>query len=263
MADTPEAKAFRAAALHGCRDGRAIGAQLDNGAPPPEFACSLYPLYGWRAPKKGLWQWLLRNAHLADFLAAAKAKHANQDPPPAKASPRLWMQSAQAFFVVVVLPIIGLSSSVIEIYNYSGSFASAEEQADWDALKPGDCDGLRAFIAAHQDGAYRDKAQALLDARRSVSGEEWPSKALDHPLYLPHRAGGKAAMAAAAEQEGQRACTALLQGMEIRDLTVTISLLRQNCEPVDNAMLCDWRGTAHCKFKERVEIATEQCAAPQ
>lgn len=259
LADTVEARLFRDAALNACRQGRAIGALLGKVEPPEGFRCTLYNLAGWRLNPVGWRKLLIGDAFQRDIVQAARFKQANRDPAPPSAPRQLFLRQAAVLSSAIIVPLVGVASFTDVLLNFERRMAatpSSAEVAAWEALPSGDCAALRQFVRDFKQGAYRDKANALLSAVEKVERVEWRVISLDEEIYLPHAAGTRVSDAIA---EGQRRCEMLLQGTEARDLSVEVSQLRQSCEDVGGTKQCDWRGKATCSFEEPDTTITEVC----
>jgi hypothetical protein len=262
LADTPEAAAFRRFARDACMQGKAIGVLFEAVTPPGGFDCTLYSLTEWRAAPSGWRKWLIGDAYVRDIVAAARSKQANRDPAPPSAQRKLLFRQLAVIFSVIILPAIAVitaPSALLDYYDRIAAMPSAAEQQDWDALPPGDCKALKAFIHAYPNGAFRDTADALIGAARVSNRTEWGERLLDDEIYLPHVETTKADAARAAEAEGARRCAALVQGTGAKLTGSTTEQLRQNCEQIDGVQHCDWRGTVRCAIAEPHTVTTEFC----
>lgn len=265
LATTPSAEAFRAFAVESCARQRAIGVLIDPVGPPSGFACTCYDLTGWRARPTGWRKYLIGNAFLRDIVAAAKSKQSGRDPPPPSAPRKLMLRE-----LATLLPPILLLGGVFGFWNDFSSFfgldniASAAEDKAWDALPPGDCAALRSFIRQFDEGVYRDRAEARLQAAETRVETQWQPIEIPVELYLPHLAASDEAAArssaeASAQHESARRCEAIAQTSGLRLLDSRIAMLRQNCQTIAEKNLCDWRGESICLLEEPVEFETQIC----
>lgn len=259
LADTMEGRLFREAALDGCRQGRAIGALLDQVDTPESFACTLYNLASWRLNPGGWRRFLIGDAYLRDLVQAARFKQANRDPAPPSAPRKLLFRQAAVLSSAVIVPMVAVASFTDVLLNFEQRIAeqpSAEEQAAWDALPSGSCSALREFVSEYDDGVYRDRADALLGAAVPSKETVWESRVLDDEIYLSHSSGSRESDA---EEEGKRRCELLVQGMGVRSLQVKVSAVRQDCQSIGSEQMCDWRGIATCSFEEAQTVDVETC----
>ncbi|RGP41532.1 hypothetical protein BPTFM16_01838 [Altererythrobacter insulae] len=259
LSDTPQAKLFREVAFRGCKEGRAIGAQLDDVEPPSGFDCTLYNLAGWRLNPSGWRALLIGDAYMRDLVQAARFKQANRDPAPPSAPRQLLVRQAAVLSSAIIVPLVAVASFTDVLLNFENRIArqaSAEEQAVWDALPKGSCTALREFVNDFNDGAYLSRANALLNAREIVETTRWDSRTLEEEIYLPHSRNFTEDDATA---EGKRRCDLLLQEVGARKIEVNVRQVRQDCQRVGSENLCDWRGTAICSFEEPREVEEEVC----
>lgn len=258
-ADTQKAALFREAAMDGCSKGRTIGVLLDPASPPDGFACTIYDLSDWRLAPKGLRKLLIGKAFLRDVVTAAKFKQANRDPAPPSAPTKLLIRQIAVFSSAFFVPVIAVLGSAETLFNFSDRMASqpsAQEQEAWDALPSGDCKALRGFARDFSDGVYRDRADALLAAAEVRKKTVWELQNFDEEIYLAHSGGGRERDA---ETEGARRCEMLIQGTGARNLNVSVSQIRQDCQSIGSERFCDWRGIATCSFEAPQEAEVEIC----
>lgn len=259
LADTVAAKLYRSAALGACNNGQTIGVLFDGTSPPDEFACTIYNLSDWRLEPRGWRKWLISDSHIRDVVAAAKFKQANRDPPPPSAPTKLFLRQAAVLSSAVIVPLVAIVSFTDVLLNFERRMEtqpSSEELAAWSALPASDCNALRLFVREYDDGAYRDRADALLGAVEQIEETEWIPLTLDEEIYLPHSAGSRADDA---QTEGFRRCEMLVQSTGARNLTVAVNQVRQDCQNVGGERLCDWRGIASCSFEEPHKFVVEVC----
>lgn len=259
LAESPQAWAYRTAATNACKRGMSIGVLLDKVTPPDDFACTIYDLSQWRLAPSGWRKLLISDAYIRDLVAAARFKQANRDPSPPSAPTKMFIRQAAVFCSAIIVPLLGLLSFTDVLLNFERRMAitpSSEELAAWEALPPGDCKAVRQFVRDFKEGAYSDRANALLAAAEQVERTEWREVSMDEEVYLPHAAGARESDA---DAEGQRRCEMLVQGTQARKLSVAMNQVRQSCENVAGSNLCDWRGTATCSFEEPQTIVHEVC----
>jgi hypothetical protein len=271
LTSAPGAKAFRDFADKSCKRQQAIGVLLDDIAPPDLFACTCYDLSGWRAAPTGWRKWLIRGAYLRDIVAAAKSKQSGRDPPPPSAPRKLLLRQLATVSAAILLPltlittVLGFWSDFRDLAGFDQMASSAEQQA-WNALPTGDCAALRSFVRRFEDGAYRGRAEALLQAAEVSVKKHWRPLDIPSDIYVPHEPASNEGDArnsaiARAMTEAVRRCEALAETGSMRLLNTRVTTIRQNCKSVAGEALCDWRGEAICMLEEPVEVEVKTCAS--
>lgn len=255
---------FRALATRAVEGGRAILALMDATPRPPELAgVTAVDLSRFRGRKGDLF--------LMDLLAAARAKAAGIDPPPARGPlGRLWRRLV--LLIPTALLALGILANVLGVISVKDllKFPRGAERQAWAGLKAGSCDDLRSFRAKFPDGYYFDRATALLTnpARREVL--RWAAKTSPLEVYAeangaaprPDRAAAEADAVRRAQAAAEARCGTLAGINGDRLLGVDIAPEPADCAAVAGGFTCGLAAKVTCRLDARVTDVVEVCAAP-
>lgn len=240
------------------RAGKALCVILDSVELPSNLdGCTTYDVRGWRSRASSLF--------MLDLVAGVKAKSAGLDPPTPRAARQLLVQR----LYIAVPSAIAIFALVIGLYRDLGAdrIASPAEAAAWNAINPGSCDGLRAFLGEHGDGVHADEAQALLAARKTVSRSEMKAVVRPLPFYVSSTGAAASAGASIArsvardrsEQEAQRLCQGLADAASSKLVSATADLRALDCQDTGVGFICSAEGQAMCNLQEPQDTSVEVC----
>ena len=149
-----------------------------------------------------------------------------------------------------------------------GGVPSAAEEALWAARKPGDCDGLRGYLARYPAGAFAARANSLLEARRTRETETWTPREKILPLAvragldgLPSEAAARQDALARGAREAELACAPYGSG-EFRLRSAEARAREWRCAPRGAGIGCGFDGEAVCRVEARRRDLAEVCANP-
>lgn len=208
---------------------------------------------------------------LLDLLAAAKAKAAGIDPPPAR-GPIGRLVQRLSLAVPAVLVALGLLANITGAISVKDllRFPSAQDSRAWKALRPGSCEDLRAYRTRFPDGYYFDKATALLTNPEQRSQVSTSTGVVPLKVYAPamsataalDRAAAEADALARARRQAESDCRrhAAINGdtFQAADLQAEAA----SCSKLADGYACSLAADVTCKMAVRVVTTVEVCATP-
>ncbi|MBS1876171.1 MAG: toll/interleukin-1 receptor domain-containing protein [Acidobacteria bacterium] len=150
-----------------------------------------------------------------------------------------------------------------------GNRPAKRERLAWENREPGSCDALRSYLAAYGAGVYRDRAAALLAARRMVRTEAWTPAARRLQLYVSQAGGARPDEDAArtdalarARDQAERLCKGFAAGTLFRLRSSSVEAQSWECSRTPGGVVCGFGGEAVCAVDERQTREIEQCETP-
>ncbi len=147
-----------------------------------------------------------------------------------------------------------------------GRRPSKAERVAWEARAHGSCDGLRAHIQRFPEGAFRQAAADLLEARKVKESVIWVPASRRLSLFVGQPATGstdEAAARADAMGRAQSAADRLCKGFAATTLFQFKAAEPQaqswHCEQGKDGVSCGFEGEALCQLDERRDQKTESC----
>jgi hypothetical protein len=147
-----------------------------------------------------------------------------------------------------------------------GGVPSAAEEAMWAARKPGDCEGLRGYLARFPAGAFAIPAQRLLAARVTRETETWAPDVKTLPLMvrggldpMPSEAAARQAAMRRADGEAAEVCIPYRSG-EFRLRSAKATPREWRCTQHGQGFICGFDGEAVCSVEARRRAVAELCA---
>jgi hypothetical protein len=147
-----------------------------------------------------------------------------------------------------------------------GGVPTREETALWAARQPGDCDGLKSYVARYPNGPYADEANRRLQAKRSESSERWTPQEQRLPLAVrstqmpqPSEESAKADALKRGEDEAKDDCELLTTGGVNRVLSSHTQVKSWRCLPRGGGTACGFDGWAICQVEARSVETREVC----
>lgn len=254
---------FVVLAKRAARADRAILAVLERAAVPPQMAgVTRVDLTRFKGRKSDLF--------LLDLLAAARAKAAGIDPPPARGPLRRLLQRL-SLLIPTALLALSILANVLGVINIKDllKFPNADERQAWAALRPGSCADLRVLRDRFPDGYYFDKAMALLTNPSRAVVERWAAQR--GPVLFKDFAKGEAAGRVDAEQDALRRVRSLAEthcrqhgalGGD-RFLGVDVTPEAPDCTPLSGGFTCGVMADVSCRYEIRISETVEVCGAPK
>ncbi len=148
-----------------------------------------------------------------------------------------------------------------------GGVPDAVEEALWAARKPGDCDGLRGYLARYPAGAFAARAKSLLEARRTQETETWIPEEKTLPLMvragldgLPTETAARKDALERAKREAELVCGPYRRG-EFRLRAAQARASEWQCAARVGGYVCGFDGEAVCRVEARRRSLSEVCAA--
>lgn len=192
-----------------------------------------------------------------------------------------WGKIAGAIvFLITVVGFVITLDQVGLISVLPGSAASRAETQAWRAIDASDnrCEALRAFLRAFPDGAHKDEAQTLLEARTERQVAAWVSFAQPAVVVgtssLEHRASREGACQSAlesAQRNAESGCDLYRGEVErFRGVEAAIAAAPQ-CDCRDHAIRveggpdmppvwrCSVRTSSHCRGETLSARTEEYC----
>lgn len=144
-----------------------------------------------------------------------------------------------------------------------GARPNRAERLAWrDVIKrPGDCAALRAHIAKYPDGAYRQEARDLLEARHVSANGPWVTGQSMIDIYQPRQRRSLASVAAArqsaitdADSLAERECRKQAGVLQARFVRAAATPEDWACDAIGGGVVCGFQGHATCEIETPVEI---------
>jgi hypothetical protein len=274
----PEGEFVRDEAGRGKARGVLVPVRLDKVSAPLGFGeIQAIDLSKWRGG--------MNSPAILDVVAACRAKLENRPAPPAKAPGRALFQRVAVGSSITALAL-GALSFVTNMFATQttlcalpvgqpgladacgalrlGGQPSHEERIAWAARRPGSCADLRALINRFPDGAYRGRAQALLQAAtfgRAAGFSPAPRTARgyvrqsEHPFASESAAQGDARARASADA-AQTTCAPVDETERLAG--ADLGAVSYDCRP---SPLGGWSCAADYAVTCRIEtrVMTETC----
>jgi hypothetical protein len=146
-----------------------------------------------------------------------------------------------------------------------GGVPTEEEEKLWSQRAPGDCTGLRTYLARFPKGAYAEEAGRKLQAAETVEEETWVPETHRLPLTvrttLAPLVNEKAARADAVTRgagEASQACAGFAGG-EFRLVSATAEPQSWRCSSRGSGWVCGFDGQAVCQVEIRRVTARQVC----
>lgn len=142
------------------------------------------------------------------------------------------------------------------------------ERLAWETVvkHPGNCAALSAHIAAFPEGAYRQRARDLLEARHVSATGPWAGSQSMLDIYVPRTATPLASEAAArqaalsaAAPMAERECRKQSEVLQARLVSARAVPEEWTCDPLAGGVVCGFHGHATCQIETPVEV----CGAAQ
>ncbi len=150
-----------------------------------------------------------------------------------------------------------------------GNRPARRERLAWENREPGSCDALRSYLAAYGAGVYRDRAAALLAARRMVRTEAWTPAVRRLQLFVSQAGGarpgeGAARTDALARARGQadRLCKGFATGTLFRLRSSSVEAQSWECSRTPGGVVCGFGEEVVCAVDERQTREIERCEEP-
>jgi hypothetical protein len=158
-------------------------------------------------------------------------------------------------------------SDACGVFGLGGRPRRAERIA-WKQRPAGDCDALREHIRRFPEGAYRERAAAMLSTRSVTRVEQWTL--VQRPLRIvvgrdaPASATEATARSAAIER-GRKKAQTLCQDFGASGLArfreAGVEAQEWTCEAVRGGSVCGFEGRALCALDELSTVERETCNA--
>lgn len=142
------------------------------------------------------------------------------------------------------------------------------ERLAWQQViqRPGDCAALSAHVAKFPEGAYRQRARDLLEARRVSPQGPWQSNGSMIDIYQPRGSEALASEAAARQAAlangnrlAERECRKQSALLQARFVSATATPEDWACDAIGGGTVCGFHGHAACQ----IETPVERCGAAQ
>lgn len=149
-----------------------------------------------------------------------------------------------------------------------GNRPTHAERLAWErvAQHPGSCTALTAHIAAYPEGAYRQRARDLLEARHVSASGPWARSQSTLDIYVPRAATPLASEAAArqaaisaAAPMAERECRKQSEVLQARFISARAVPEEWACDRLGSGMVCGFHGHTTCQ----IETPVEQCGVAQ
>ncbi len=155
---------------------------------------------------------------------------------------------------------------VFRALPWLGDRPTSAERLAWEAREPGNCQALRAHVAAFPEGVYHDDAANMISARQVTQDTVWTPSERRLALFVGQaETASKTEADARTEALGRGAAPAERQ---CRNFTAT-TLFRftsaepeaqvWNCEAMGGGIACGFEGLAVCQLEERRIQEEETC----
>jgi hypothetical protein len=235
------------------------------------------------------WRGRARDPFFQDLVEAVRATLADRPIPPAKGPVRALVRrmtygavmsgvlSAAMLFSLDVFAVQGRLCRAEwpqpSLSDVCGALALGDrptrvERLSWEARERGNCEAIRLHLARFPDGAFRERAGLLLDAREVKSAEVWTPGVRRLTLVEPRddvASADEVTARASAIKRAQSSAEALCRGFAATTLfRVTSSTAvpqRWTCSPVDGGTTCGFEGEAVCELHERRVETVETCGS--
>jgi hypothetical protein len=269
-------------AARAARKGLLVPVLLDKVDPPLGFGeIQAIDLTRWRGKPN--------DPFLQDLLAAVRARIDGR-PVPAPLGPMKRLRrrmTAGAAASVLLAAGAAFANNVLQVQNRAcampvaqpglsdlcgalglGARPPREERLAWAARAEGRCDALRLHLQRFPNGAYRDTAQALLNARSVVVETSWKPGEQPQPLRLlvgrdvPASTDDAAARASAIER-GTRKAEQMCRDFDAAGLTRLLSAQVEpqewQCSREGRGYVCGFEGKALCRQEQLQRVENEVC----
>jgi TIR domain len=235
------------------------------------------------------WRGKVSDPFFQDLVDAARARIAGR-PAPAPFGPikRLRRRlTAGAAASVLLAAGAAFANNVLQVQNRAcvapvaqpglsdlcgalglGARPVRDERLAWAAREEGKCDGLRTHLQRFPSGAYRDTAQALLNARSVVVETSWKLGEQPQPLRLLVGRDGDAsiddaAAKARAIERGTKRAEQMCRDFDAAGLTRLQAALVEpqewQCSREGGGVVCGFEGKALCRQEHLQRIEKELC----
>jgi hypothetical protein len=169
--------------------------------------------------------------------------------------------------------LVGLQKPLCKIPGVSAMCASwglggvptKEEKILWAKRVPGDCEGLRAYLARFPKGAFAEEADRRLQAAETFEEESWTPD--EHSLPLTVRAtldplanenAARADALTRGETEAGWACEGFTTG-EFRVVSAAAKAQDWRCSSRGSGSVCGFDGQAVCQVEARRVAQRQVC----
>jgi hypothetical protein len=163
----------------------------------------------------------------------------------------------------IVCEIPGIHAACGEIGL--GGVPSRAEEAMWSKRPAGDCNALRAFLAAFPHGAYAAEGQTRLAASKLDEKERWVQEERSVPLFVSKTIGpfssersAQADALARGAEEARLACAGYSRG-EFRLLSARAVQKEWSCIHRGPGFSCGFNGEAVCEVQALHADRIETC----
>jgi hypothetical protein len=147
-------------------------------------------------------------------------------------------------------------------FGFGGRPIRAERLA-WKEVvqRPGDCSALSAHIAKYPEGAYRQQARDLLEARHYSPEGPWLSGNSTIDVYQPRETHPLASETAARKDAiaggnalAERECRKQSVALQARYVSANATPEDWNCDRIEGGVVCGFQGHATCQIETPVEL---------
>ena len=144
-----------------------------------------------------------------------------------------------------------------------GGRPNRSERVAWEAVRrrPGNCGALSAHIAKYPEGAYRQQARDLLEARHISAQGPWLPGESTINIYQPRSALALASESAArhvaltnARRLAERECRKQSAVLKARFVRATATPEDWNCDKIGGGLVCGFHGHAKCQIQTPAEL---------
>ena len=146
-----------------------------------------------------------------------------------------------------------------------GGIPTKEEETIWAQRKPGDCEGLRAYLTRFPKGAFAEEADRMIQAAVPGEEESWIPQEQRLQLFvrsaftpLPSEKAARADAVARAEGEAALACKGFKTGA-FHLISATAEPQSWHCSARGSGSACSFEGEAVCQVEVRRVIQRQVC----
>lgn len=233
------------------------------------------------------WRGSARDPFFEDLSEAVRATLAHRPIPPAKGPARALIHRLTYGALVSALlsaaTVFGLNVFSVQqrvcgaawlqpsLSDLCGTLGLGErptrvERRSWETRQPGSCEALRTHLARFPDGAFRERASVLLDARQVTHAEVWTPGIRRLALVEPRddiastdEDTARAAALNRAQASAERLCRGFAATTLFRVSSSKAVPQRWTCGSIAGGTTCGFEGEAVCELQERRVETVETC----